>query len=93
MDRTDSGTPSLSQVVNRRLAILGRRAKRNENRLSILSFIFRQQAVMTPGKSTELLVRLDQILENRFNKVIPASDDTLHIVLLVLYGTQQHRIS
>ena len=47
---------------------------------------------MTPRETTKLLVRLNQVLENWLDKVIPTGDHTLHIVLLVLNGTQQHRV-
>ncbi len=47
---------------------------------------------MTPRETTELLMRLHQILENRLDKIVPAGRHALHVVLLVLDRTQQHGI-
>ena len=47
---------------------------------------------MPSGEFTELGICVSKEAENRLVEVVAACDDAVHVVLLVLYRTEQHRV-
>ena len=50
------------------------------------------QAVVAPGQLGEVAIGVLEEIEDRLDEVVPAGDDALHVVLLVLHRAQQNRI-
>ena len=82
----------LAQVVHRRLDVLGGRSERHEHRLGILGSVLTDQAVKAAGQVAEIVIRVSEEVEDGLGEVVAARDHALHVVLLVLDRTQEHRV-
>ena len=47
---------------------------------------------MTPGEQFKFFASLFNETKNRLAEIIAARDDTVHVVFLILHGTEQNRI-
>ncbi len=89
MDRTHFGVAPLPQIVNGRLDILSRRAERHEYCVRIFCLILSDQAIVAAGQFSEIFVGSFQKGENRLREVVAARHNALHVMLLILHGTEK----
>ena len=92
VNRTNFGVAPLPQIVNGRLDIFSRRAERHKYRVRVLRLIFSDQAIVAAGQFSEIFVGLFQELQNRLREIIAARHDALHVVFLILHGTEEHGV-
>src|SRR2546426_12370732 len=57
-----------------------------------MRLVLRDQTVVAARQLAELFVSLLEELENRLGEVVPAGDDALHVMLLVLNRTEEHGV-
>jgi hypothetical protein len=65
---------------------------RNEDRISVLGLVFLNEPVVASGEPAELGHGLPDHAEDGFVEIVPAGDDAVHVVLLVLHGPEQDRV-
>ena len=92
MNRPDFRAPRLAQVVDRGFDVFRGGAERHEDRVGILGLVLADEAVVPARQLAEILPgRLEEV-EDRLDEVVAPGDDALHVVLLVLHGTEKHGI-
>ena len=92
MDRSDRRARSRPQIVDAGFDVLRRRSERDKHGVRVLGLVLGDEAVVAAGQLAEVLVGVFEEFENRLGEVVAAGDDALHVVLLVLHGTEEHGI-
>src|SRR5262249_61658891 len=69
VDRADGGIPPLTQMVDRRLDVFGRRSERHEDRLRISGSVLADQSVVPPCQRAKNLVGVLEELQNRLGEI------------------------
>jgi hypothetical protein len=92
VDRADRGPPAGAQVIDRGLDVLGRRSQRHEDGVRVAGLVLAHQAVVPSRQRREVAIRVVEEVEDRLDEVVPARHHALHVVLLVLHRTEEHRV-
>ena len=92
VNRPDLGIVIGTQVVDRGFDVLGRRAQRDEHHIGVFGGVLRDESVVPAGEHSELVVGVLKEAEDRLVEVVAACDHAVHVVLLVLDGTEEHRV-
>jgi len=92
VNRSDRRAARPAQVVDPGFDVLGGRSERDEHRVGVGGLVLGDEAVGAARQLRERFVRLDERLEDRLGEMIAPRDDALHVVLLVLHGTEEHRV-
>ena len=92
VDGADLGIALLAQPVAGFLDVLCRTSERDEDRVCVLAFVFRDETVAAAGELTEFPVGVGEEPEDGLVEVVPAGDHTIHVVLLILNRAEQNRM-
>ena len=86
VDGTDFGAAGFAEVVHGGLDIFGGGAQGNERHVGVIVAVFRDRSVVATGEFAEVVPGVLQHAEDGLGEIVPAGDNAVHIVLLILDG-------
>ncbi len=92
VDRSDLRVIGLTQIVDGGFDVLGGRPERDEHHVGVIGAVLGDEPVRASGEASELYIGLFEEPEDVLGEVVPACNDAVHVVLLVLDGSEKHGV-
>ena len=92
VDGADLGVALFAEVVAGGLDVVGGAAEGDEDGVGVGGFVVREEAVGAAGEAGELGVGRGEHRKDGLVEIIPAGDDAVHVVFLVLDGPEEDRV-
>ena len=92
MDGADLCTAGFAEVIHGGLDVFGGRAERDKRNIGVVVAVFGDGTVVASGEIAEIVPCGLEHSEDGLGEVVAASDDAIHVVLLILDRSDQGRV-